>query len=66
MKQRFALSVATVVALTMVGAPAAFAQDEAATDEAAPAEESGMPPGLPTRDVLARMRCRREFDWHIY
>ena len=48
MKKRYALSVAMVAALSMAGAPAALAQDEAAAEEAAPAEGNGMPPGFPT------------------
>jgi len=45
--KRYALSVALVAALSMVGAPAALAQDDAAAEEAAPAEGSGPPP-MPT------------------
>ena len=42
MKNRFALSVALAASMTMAGTSAALAQDEAE------AEDTGMPPGLPT------------------
>ena len=48
MKKRYALSVAMVAALSMVGAPAVLAQDDAAAEEPAPGIDNGMPPGFPT------------------
>ena len=44
MKNRFALSVALAASMTMAGTSAALAQDEAEAE----AEDTGMPPGLPT------------------